>query len=289
MYESSLSTKAFETADGMVAAIYDDLKKRALIDSIIGIGIGAPNGNYYSGNIEFAPNLDWKDITPIAKIFEEKFNVPTLLTNDANAAAIGEMIYGNARDLNHFVTITLGTGLGSGIIIDGRMLYGHDGFAGEYGHIQVVPDGRLCGCGRKGCLETYVSATGVVRSMTDLESPLKADSILMKIEHPTAQDVFKSAKNGDAFAREIIEFTAETLGSALANFTCFSSPQAYILFGGIAQDGDEFASNVKSHMEKHLLNIYKNKVEIRISSLHDVNAAVLGSASLIWNERKKHA
>lgn len=288
LYETSVSTRAFETANELVAAIYDDLIERDLVDSIVGIGIGAPNANYYSGNIEYAPNLKWKGITPIAEMFERKFDLPTLLTNDANAAAIGEMVYGNARDLAHFVTITLGTGLGSGIIIDGNLLYGHDGFAGEYGHIQVVPDGRLCGCGRNGCLETYVSATGVVRSITALESPSKASSILFEIENPNAQDVFKSAKDGDAYAKEIIDFTAETLGKALANFTCFSSPQAYVLFGGIAQSGDEFAVTVKAYMEAHMLKIFQNKVEIRISSLHDVNAAVLGAASLVWNERKKH-
>lgn len=287
-YEASLPTTEFETATELVDAIYDNLKEKNLIESILGIGIGAPNGNYHSGNIEFAPNLAWKGVTPIAQLFERKFDLPTLLTNDANAAAIGEMVYGNAQDLTHFVTITLGTGLGSGVIIDGNLVYGHDGFAGEYGHIQVVPDGRACGCGRKGCLETYVSATGVVRSITELESPFKENSKLLEREDINAHDVFDLAKEGDSFAKEIFDFTTKTLGHALANFTCFSSPQAFVLFGGIAQSGAEFASLVKGYMEEQMLNIYKNKVEIRTSLLHDVNAAVLGTASLVWCERKKH-
>lgn len=287
-HEASFPTANFETAEELVEAIYNDLKERNLVDSILGIGIGAPNANYYSGNIEFAPNLSWKGVTPIALLFERKFDLPTLVTNDANAAAIGEMVYGNARDLTHFVTITLGTGLGSGIIIDGNLVYGHDGFAGEYGHIQVVPNGRSCGCGRDGCLETYVSATGVVRSITELSSSQKESSKLMDRNGIQAHEVFEFAKAGDPFAKEIIDFTASTLGKAFANFSCFSSPQAYVLFGGIAQSGLEFASLVKNHMEEHMLNIYKNKVEVRISSLHDKNAAVLGAASLVWNERKKY-
>ncbi|MFK7784223.1 MAG: ROK family protein [Crocinitomicaceae bacterium] len=288
LYESSVPTKNFETAEELVDAIHSDLTDRSLIDSILGIGIGAPNANYYTGNIEFAPNLSWKGVTPIALHFERAFDLPTLLTNDANAAAIGELVYGNARDLTHFVTITLGTGLGSGIIIDGNLLYGHDGFAGEFGHIQVVENGRLCGCGRTGCLETYASATGVVRSISELDTPNKPSSKLLTLEKPSARNVFNAAEEGDLFAQEIIDFTAEILGRALANFTCFSSPKAFVLFGGIAQSGPKFANQVKSYMEASMLNIYKNKVEVRISSLHDVNAAVLGAASLVWNERKKY-
>jgi glucokinase len=287
IYESSVHTTLHGTAQALVDFIHDELSQKDLVSTIVGIGVGAPNGNYYSGTIEFAPNLSWKGIVPLAEIFATKFGVPAVLTNDANAAAIGEMTYGNARDLSHFVTVTLGTGLGSGIIINNELLYGHDGFAGEYGHIQVIPNGRKCGCGRHGCLETYVSATGVVRSIDELPSDAKATSALNTGADFTAQDVFELALNGDGFAKEIIEFTERTLGNALANFTCFSSPQAYVLFGGIAQNGYAFAEKVKIYMEEHMLNIYKNKVEIRISSLHDKNAAVLGAASLVWKERKK--
>ncbi len=283
-FESSVRTKSFEKPELLVEEIYRVIEKQGLIDSLVGIGIGAPNGNIYSGTIEYAPNLDWKGSIPLAAMFEERFGVKAILTNDANAAAIGEMIYGNAKGLNDFVVITLGTGLGSGVVANGKLVYGHDGFAGEYGHIRVVPDGRLCGCGRKGCLETYVSATGVVRSITELDSPNKATSALIGLDSVSAQDVFELAENGDVFAEEIIEFTAEMLGSALADYTCFSSPSAYILFGGIAQSGPPFAEKVKAYMEQHMLNIFQNKIEIRISSLHDKNAAVLGSCSLVWNE-----
>ncbi|PWL27076.1 MAG: glucokinase [Fluviicola sp. XM-24bin1] len=283
-FESSFPTKSFDTPELLIEDIYQVVEKQGLIDCLTGIGIGAPNGNINSGTIEFAPNLHWKGSIPLAALFEERFGKPAILTNDANAAAIGERIYGNAKDLDDFVLITLGTGLGSGIVANGRLLYGHDGFAGEYGHFRVIPNGRSCGCGRRGCLETYVSATGVVRSVTELESPNKATSALLKLETVSAEDVFELATNGDTFAEEIIEYTAAMLGSALADYTCFSSPKAYVLFGGIAQSGAPFAEKVKTYMEREILNIYQNKIEIRISSLHDKNAAVLGSCSLVWNE-----
>jgi glucokinase len=281
--EKSLPTALFELPEDLVNRIYTDLASENLLDSIIGIGIGAPNGNHFTGNIEYAPNLKWKGIVPLTKIFTDKFHKPAILTNDANAAAIGEMLFGNAKDLKHFVTITLGTGVGSGVIIDGQLVYGQDGFAGEYGHIRIIKDGRTCGCGRKGCLETYASSTGVVRSITELPSENKSNSSLLKIEHPSAKDVFQEAEKGDLFSNEIIDFTAEILGSALADFSCFSNPKAYILFGGIAQSGLDFANKVKYHFEQNALKIYQDKVEIRISSLHGKNAAVLGSAaSMFW-------
>ena len=234
-YETSLPTTNFDQPEDLVLAIFNDLQQRDLIDSIIGISIGAPNGNHFTGNIEYAPNLKWKGIIPLAKLFQEKFNKPSQLTNDANAAAIGEKLFGNAKDLANFITITLGTGLGSGIIIDNEIVYGEEGFAGEFGHIRVIPNGRICGCGRKGCLETYASSTGVKRSIQELDSVNKSSSILLNIEHPEAIDVFEAAKNGDLFSNEIIEFTAQILGSSLADFSCFSNPKAYVLFGGIAQ------------------------------------------------------
>ena len=283
-FEESISTKDFSTPEELVEGIYQRIKAVGRLSNVKGIGIGAPNGNYFSGTIEFAPNLKWKGIIPLARLFEYRFKVKAILTNDANAAAIGELIYGAGKGLKDFVTITLGTGLGSGVISNGQLVYGHDGFAGEYGHIRVVPNGRNCGCGRKGCLETYASATGVVRSITELESEHKATSELLNIEKPYADLVFRLADQGDKFAQEIIEFTAKTLGEALADFACFSSPKAFILFGGIAQSGSSFAKKVKGYMEEGLLNIYKDKIEIRISELHDKNAAVLGASSLVWNE-----
>lgn len=283
-YESSLPTRSYSSPELLVDSIYEAIEKKGLTDSIVGIGIGAPNGNIYTGTIEFAPNLPWNGVIPLAQLFENRFGKKAILTNDANAAAIGEMIYGNAKDLKDFIVITLGTGLGSGIVANGKLVYGHDGFAGELGHFRIIPNGRTCGCGRKGCLETYVSATGVVRSVDELESPNKDASALSRLESISAQTIFELATNGDAFAEEIVDFTAQTLGSALADYSCFSSPAAYILFGGIAQNGAPFAEKVKTYMEQNLLNIYQNKIEIRVSTLHDKNAAVLGSCSLVWNE-----
>lgn len=283
-YENSIPTAQFKSAELLVEAIYTDLESKGLTQSIQGIGIGAPNGNFFTGSIEFAPNLPWKGVVELSKIFKTQFGVEAVTTNDANAAAIGEMTYGEARDLKDFVMITLGTGLGSGVVVNGKLVYGHDGFAGEYGHFRVIPNGRLCGCGRKGCLETYASSTGIVRSIQELDSENKASSSINSISNPTAVDIFNSAAEGDKFCQEIIDYTTEILGGALADFASITSPKAYILFGGIAQSGQKFASSVKTHMEDQILNIFKDKIEVRISGLHDKNAAVLGASSLVWNE-----
>ena len=283
-FEESIETRNCATPEELVDKIHARIKEIGQLKNIVGIGIGAPNGNFFSGTIEFAPNLRWKGIIPLARLFEYRFKTKAILTNDANAAAIGEMIYGAAKDLRDFVTITLGTGLGSGVVVNKTLVYGHDGFAGEYGHIRVVNNGRSCGCGRNGCLETYASATGVVRSISELESENKATSKIMALEEPHAHDVFRLSQDGDAYCKEIIEFTAKTLGEALADFACFTSPKAYVLFGGIAQSGQAFADKVKNYMEEALLNIYKDKIEVRISTLHDKNAAVLGASSLVWNQ-----
>lgn len=283
IYENDFLTKDYPDPAMLVDAIFNDKTIQANLSNMVGIGIGAPNGNFFTGTIEFAPNLSWKGIIPLAQMFEDKFQIRTKLTNDANAAAVGEMIFGNAKDIKDFVTITLGTGVGSGVIVDGKLVYGHDGFAGEYGHIRVIPNGRKCGCGRFGCLETYTSSTGVVRSITELDSENKPFSAIKQLENPTAKDVFDLAEQGDLFASEIVDYTAQILGSALADFACFSSPKAYVLFGGLAQSGGGFATKVKHHMEENILIIYKNKIEIRISHLHDLNAAVLGAGSLAFN------
>lgn len=282
LFSNDFPTKDFPTPASLVDVIYNELHNLAEFNSIIGIGIGAPNGNYFTGHIEYAPNLAWKGIVPLKQMFEAKFGIPTLLTNDANAAAMGEMVFGNAKDLKDFVTITLGTGVGSGIVINGNLVYGHDGFAGEYGHIRVVPNGRKCGCHRNGCLETYCSSTGVVRSIHELDSDNKSFSVLSSIEHPTAKNVFELAEEGDLFATEIVDYTAQILGAALADFACFSSPKAYVLFGGIAQHKGDFAHRVKKYLEENILVIFKNKIDIRISSLHDRNAAVLGTAAHVF-------
>lgn len=290
LFEVSFPTRNFEMPDDFVEFTYQYLAEKGILDQIIGIGIGAPNGNHFTGEIRFAPNLHWKGIIPLADMFEKKFHKPTILTNDANAAAFGEKLFGNAKDLDDFVTITLGTGLGSGIIAEGELLYGHHGIAGEYGHIRVVHNGRKCGCGRSGCLETYASSTGVVRSITELESEHKSTSKLRSLEKPSAKKVFELAAEGDQFAQEIVEFTAEILGSSLADFAAFSDPQAYVLFGGLSLSGESFAQKVKMYMESNILNIYKDAIEIRISSLNDKNAAVLGTAaSIFWKTIKSKA
>lgn len=282
LYETEIATRNVTSAEHLRDILLYDSEISSRFDQLAGIGIGAPNGNYFKGTIEFAPNLPWKGIIPLKEIFENSFHLSTIVTNDANAAALGEKLFGNAKDLDDFVTITLGTGVGSGIIASGKLLYGKNGYAGEYGHIRVIPDGRLCGCGRKGCLETYVSSTGVVRSIKELDSENKSHSRLLKLENVNAKDVFLQAENGDSFAKEIVEFTAFILGNALSDFACFSDPQAYVLFGGIAQSGLNFAELVEKYMNENLLTVYKNKINLRISSLHDVNAAVLGAASLIF-------
>lgn len=288
VFEDTVATTYYADPQDLVRHIYQSVRQSDHFDNVLGIGIGAPNGNAFTGNIEFAPNLTWKGIVPIAALFETQFHRPALLTNDANAAALGEHLFGCAKDLKDFVTITLGTGLGSGVFINGELVVGHQGIAGEYGHIRVIPDGRLCGCGRHGCLETYVSSTGVVRSIHELDRASRWQSPLTKLNKPTAIDVFKANEAGDLFAQEIIEFTAETLGSALADFAAFSNPQAYVLFGGIAQSGESFARKVKYYLEKHCLKIYQDNIEIRVSQLHDKNAAVLGTAaSLFWKAIKR--
>jgi glucokinase len=287
-FASNLPTKSFHSPEILVERIYQELSENNLLSEINGIGIGAPNGNFFSGNIEFAPNLKWEGVIPLVKLFEDKFKIKTCLTNDANAAAIGEMIFGVAKNMKDFISITLGTGVGSGIISNGKLIYGHDGFAGELGHIKVKDNGRLCGCGRYGCLEMYCSSTGVVRTFFELNSLNKNISSLQCEEKISAKSIFEHAQKGDVFANEIIDFTAQILGESLANFVCYTSPEAFILFGGYAQNESNFCKLVKHYMEENLLKIYKNKIKVLKSGLHDKNAAVLGAAALImekYNEK----
>ena len=255
LFERVLNTRDYSDPKDLVLEIHKTIDKNGFLDKLLGIGIGAPNGNVFSGNIEFAPNLLWKGVVPISDMFEQTFHRPALVENDANAAAIGEHLFGNAQDLSDFVLITLGTGLGSGIFIDDKLVIGSQGFAGEYGHIVVVPQGRLCGCGRKGCLETYASSTGVVRSANEINSPNKSSSSIWNEKELSAKNIFKEAIKGDAFANEIVSYTATILGEALANFAAFSNPKAYVLFGGIAQSNDFFTEKVKIALEASALKI----------------------------------
>lgn len=254
------------------------------VEKIKGIGIGAPNGNYYSGTIEFAPNLPWKGIIPLAAMFEEKLGIPAALTNDANAAAVGEMTYGAARGMKEFIMITLGTGVGSGIVINGQMVYGHDGFAGELGHVTVRREGRVCGCGRKGCLEAYCSATGVARTTREILAARTEPSLLRNIpaESITSKDVYDAAVQGDEIAKEIFNFTGSLLGEALANFIAFSSPEAIILFGGLAKAGSFIMDPIQKAIDENVLNIFKGKTKLLVSELKDSDAAVLGASALAW-------
>ncbi|MDE5922057.1 MAG: ROK family protein, partial [Muribaculum sp.] len=241
-------------------SLFNLLEANDATDKIAGIGVGAPNGNYFTGAIEMAPNLPWKGRIPLAELLREAFGVPVALTNDANAAAIGEMTYGVARGMKDFIMITLGTGVGSGIVVNGQLVYGHDGFAGELGHVIVKPsNGRMCGCGRTGCLEAYCSATGVARTAREFLETRTDKSLLRNfaIESITSKDVYDAAVQGDKLAKEIFEYTGKIMGEAFANFIAFSSPEAIILFGGLSRSGDLLMKPIKEAMDRNTLNIYK--------------------------------
>ena len=293
---SSIKTGAYEDVNDYVDEVCKNLLPLIIanggVDKIKGIGIGAPNGNYYSGTIEFAPNLPWKGVIPLAAMFEERLGIPTALTNDANAAGIGEMTYGAARGMKDFIMITLGTGVGSGIVINGQMVYGHDGFAGELGHTIIRREnGRLCGCGRHGCLETYCSATGVARTAREFLTARTEPSLLRSIpaENITSNDVYDAAMKNDKIALEIFEATGSMLGEAFADFVAFSSPEAIILFGGLTKAGDLIMNPIKRSMEKNMLKVYAGKTKLLFSLLKESDAAVLGASALGWEVRDQSA
>jgi glucokinase len=289
---TAIKTQGYDTVDDYVDAAVNALQP--IVDQVGGLsqikamGIGAPNGNFYNGTIEYAPNLSWghDGVVPLAKMFSERLNnLPVALTNDANAAAIGEMTYGVARGMTNFIDITLGTGVGSGIVINGQMVYGSDGFAGELGHMVVRPDGRSCGCGRKGCLEAYCSATCVARTAREFLETSDEPSLLrdMKPEDITSYDVSVAASKGDALANRVYTFTGELLGEACANFATFCSPEAFIFFGGLTKAGDLLMEPLKKSYDAHVLKIYKNKAKFLISSLEGSSAAVLGASAVGWD------
>ncbi|MDO4695633.1 ROK family protein [Porphyromonas sp.] len=257
---------------------------------IKGIGVGAPNANYFTGAIENAANLNWKERIPFAHLLSEKTGLSVAITNDANATAIGEMTYGAARGMKDFIVITLGTGVGSGIVIGGNLVYGHDGFAGELGHVIVRRDGRICGCGRKGCLETYTSATGVTRTAKEFLRTREDASLLreLDVETITSKDVYDAALKGDSLALEIFETTGRILGETLADAVAFSSPEAIILFGGLAQAGALIMDPIRRSMEENLLHIYKGKVKLLMSELKESDAAILGASALGWSADREY-
>ena len=258
-------------------------------DKINGIGIGAPNANYYTGIIEDGVNLPWPTPIPLADLISKKFGIPCIITNDANAAAIGEMTYGAARGMKDFIMITLGTGVGSGIVINGQMVYGHDGFAGELGHVIMKRNnGRMCGCGRTGCLEAYCSATGVARTAREFLEIRSDESKLreLDIDSITSKDVFDAAMAGDKLAKEIFDYTGTILGEALADFTTFSSPEAFIIFGGLAKSGDLIMKPVREAFDKNVLPIFKGKAKILFSEMKEADAAILGASALGWEVKE---
>ena len=261
------------------------IKEAGAEGKINGIGIGAPNGNYYTGLIDQAPNLPWPSPIPLAEMVTKKFGIPCLITNDANAAAIGEMTYGVARGMKDFIMITLGTGVGSGIVVNGQMVYGHDGFAGELGHVIMKRNnGRQCGCGRTGCLEAYCSATGVARTAREFLEIRNDESKLreLDIDQITSKDVFDAAMAGDKMAKEIFDYTGTILGEALADFAAFSSPEAFIIFGGLAKSGDLIMKPIREAYDKNVLPIFRGKAKIVFSEMKEADAAILGASALGW-------
>ena len=290
LFSSEISTRKHSDVNSFIDELYTELSK--LIDNvggigrIKGIGVGAPNGNFYTGTIEYAPNLPWKGIIPLARMMEDKFKIPVVLTNDANAAAIGEMMYGAAQGMKDFIMITLGTGVGSGIVANGKLIYGHDGFAGELGHTTIIPNGRLHeGTGKRGSLESYASATGVRLTTLEILEKSTQPSSLRSIpsDQIDSKKVYEAAIAGDAVAKEIFESTGTILGAALANFVMFSSPEAIILFGGLTKAGDLILKPTRESMEANLIQIFQNKVKILVSHLKESDAAILGASALAWD------
>ena len=285
----TMSTRGHADIHAYIDELYDKLMilidKVGGVGRIKGIGVGAPNGNVYTGTIEYAPNLPWKGIIPLAKLIQDKFKLPVKLTNDANAAAVGEMTYGAAKGMKDFILIALGTGVGSGIVANGELIYGHDGMAGELGHTIIIPDGRIHpGTGKKGSLESYASATGVATSAVEILNTTDRASSLrnIPINKIDSKAVFEAATAGDVVAKEVFEYTGRILGISLANFVMFSSPEAIILFGGLTKAGDLILKPTREHMEANLIEVFQNKIKILVSHLKESDAAILGASALMW-------
>ena len=291
--EDSIKTQKYKTAEEFVeagvACLLPLIAQGGGTEKIAGMGIGAPNANYYTGAIEIAPNIAWAhdSVVPLGEMFSQKLGIPVHLTNDANAAALGEMTYGAARGMKNFIVITLGTGVGSGIVINGQLVYGHDGFAGELGHVTMVRggEGRVCGCGRKGCLECYCSASGMARTAREMLANTDRPSLLRE-KNPAdieSLDVSIAAGKGDELANEIFQFTGKMLGEACADFTAFSSPEAYIFFGGLCKAGDLIMKPIEESYNRAVMPIYRGKAKFLVSGLMNANAAVLGASALAWD------
>lgn len=290
MMEGSMNTYSHRDVhsylESLSREIYTLLDQMSEPFEIKGIGIGAPNGNYYKGTIEHAANLHWKDIVPFVELFREYFDLPMVLTNDANAAAIGEKVFGGAKEVNDFIVVTLGTGLGSGFVTQGKLVYGHDGLAGELGHTNVYPDGRQCNCGKRGCLETYASASGIKRTVFKLMATNNVESSLRAYTYETlsAKKITEMALAGDPLALEAYDYTSNILGLKLADAAAVTSPEAIFLCGGLAKAGDILVNATARCFEGYLYPGLKGKVQIKLSELMDKNAAVLGASALVWSE-----
>ena len=288
---TSIKTQAYRDINDYVNALYEEAEKiiepLGGMEMVRGIGAGVPNGNFYTGYIQEAMNLPWQTV-PFAKLVSERFGLPCRITNDANAAAMGEMTYGAAKGMKNFIMITLGTGVGSGIVIDGNVVYGHDGFAGELGHTTAVrgENARPCNCGKMGCLEAYASATGVARTAKEILTSTTKETILrqLDIDNITSKDVYDAAEQGDEVAKEIFDFTGTILGQQLADFIAFSAPEAIVLFGGLTKSGDWIKRPIEEAMNKNVLPLWKNKVKVLFSDLKEADAAVLGASALAWSE-----
>jgi glucokinase len=291
--ESSIATNAQDPPESLVDRLAAGIQAMhaplAEACRIVGIGIGAPNANYYHGTVEYPPNLGWKGVTPLVALFKKHFDVPVAITNDANAAALGEVRFGAAKGMRDVIVITLGTGLGSGVIANGELVYGVNGFAGEIGHTTVDPNGRECGCGRRGCLETYASATGMCRTVFELLCDSREESELRDVTFRQLKGrmVTEAARRGDKIALAAFEYTGRILGMKLADSIAHTTPEAIILFGGLANAGDLIFEPTKRWMEQHVLGIFKGAVKLLPSGMPEGNTAVLGSAALIWTELLK--
>jgi glucokinase len=288
-HQGSIATTDFEDFkdffDGMADALRESIAFLKKDYKVVGIGVGAANGNYYTGTIERATNLKWKDTLPLAQMFKDEFNIPCVLTNDANAAAVGEMVYGNAKGMKDFVVITLGTGLGSGFVCNGVLLNGKHGIAGEVGHTSVNPTGRYCNCGKRGCLETYVSATGIKRTVYKLLADHLEPSELRGIsfDNLNTKMITEAALRGDVVAKAAFEYTGRILGMKLSETVVHTDPEAIFLFGGLSQAGDLIFKPTIKHMEANLMPLFRNKVKILPSALQNQAAPILGASSLVWD------
>lgn len=286
--KNTFKTASYEKVEDFVIKVSQEITKMVSENNelyeAIGVGMGVPNGNYYQGTIEFAPNLPWKGKIHLAELIENKVKIPVVLTNDANAAAIGEMIYGGAKGMKNFLVITLGTGLGSGFVANGELIYGHDGFAGELGHIIAFENGRECGCGRKGCLETYVSATGIKRTVFEFMSDYnyKSDLRDMSFHEVNSKIIYEKALEGDEVCLKAFEYTAQILGKKLADAVAITSPEAIFIFGGLAKAGGLIIDATKKYMEEAMLQVFKNKTKVLPSAIEESDAAILGAAALAF-------